>query len=284
LPALFRWFKVGARLAENAVMSETNTGPGHDSVVLVTAGASGIGACMAATFIDAGCRVHVIDIDRLGVEAFLERHPGATASVTDVGDPAGVESAFAEFQSLHDRLDVLINNAGIAGPVAPVEAIDPGDWQRTLDVDLGGAFYLTRLAVPLLKQRGGSIINIASNAGLHGVPLRSPYVAAKWALIGLTKTWAMELGDHGVRVNALCPGSVTGPRIDAVLQADAAERGVDVTELREVYAAQNSLRVFIDPQDVAAMAMLLTSPAGRHISGQAIGIDGHTETLSNRQL
>jgi NAD(P)-dependent dehydrogenase (short-subunit alcohol dehydrogenase family) len=133
----------------------------------------------------------------------------------------------------------------------------------------------------LLKQgAAGSIINMASSAGLHGCPLRSPYVASKWALIGLTKTWAMELGPAGIRVNAICPGSVAGPRIDGVIERDAARRGTSNEHIRESYQRQSSLRRFVDASEIASLAIFLASEAGAGISGQAMSVDGHTESLS----
>jgi NAD(P)-dependent dehydrogenase (short-subunit alcohol dehydrogenase family) len=251
-------------------------------VVLVTAGASGIGRCIAKTFLDHGCKVHICDVSSAAVDAFLTEHPQATASLVDVSDPAQVEILFHDFAAHHEQLDILVNNAGVAGPTAAVEDIRPEDWDRTVAVDLNGQFYVTRLAVPLLKKAGrGSIINISSNAALFGFPLRSPYTASKWAMIGLTKTWAMELGPSNIRVNALCPGSVNGERIEQVIIRDAAERGVCPDRLRDVYTRQSSMRLFVDAQDIANMALFLSSGMGATISGQAIGIDGHTEGLSN---
>ena len=116
---------------------------------------------------------------------------------------------------------MVVNNVGIAGPTAALEDIEPEDWKHTLNVDLNGFFYVSRRSAPLLKASSGCMVNIASTAALFGFPLRSPYVAAKWAMIGLTKTWAMELGPFGVRVNAICPGSVNGPRIESVIANDA---------------------------------------------------------------
>lgn len=251
-------------------------------VVMVTAGASGIGRCIAENFLAHGCRVHICDINSAAVDAFLSEHPQATASLVDVSDPAQVEILFRDFGAHHDHLDVLVNNAGVAGPTAAVEDIPLEDWDRTVAIDLSGQFYVTRLAVPLLKKAGrGSIINISSNAALFGFPLRSPYTASKWAMIGLTKTWAMELGPSNIRVNALCPGSVNGERIEQVIIRDAMQRGVCPDQLRDVYARQSSMRLFVDAQDIANMALFLSSGMGATISGQAIGIDGHTEGLSN---
>ena len=180
------------------------------------------------------------------------------------------------------RINLLVNNAGISGPMAPIEAVDPSEWQKTIDVGLTGAFNATRSVARIMKaQSSGAIINIASNAGLMGCPNRSPYVAAKWGLIGLTKTWAMELGPCNIRVNALCPASVSGCRIDGVIERDALARGVTAEAVREVYQRQSSLRTFTRPEDISAMVCYLAGPGGQRISGQAIALDGDTETLTN---
>jgi NAD(P)-dependent dehydrogenase (short-subunit alcohol dehydrogenase family) len=226
----------------------------------------------------------VCDVSEPAVNRFLSDHPNATATVADVGLAADVDSVFSDLGKRHGRLDVLVNNAGIAGPTAPVEDVTVADWERTIAVDLNAHFYATRLAVPLLKASGGgSIVNISSSAAFFGYPLRSPYTASKWALIGLTKTWAMELGPHKIRVNAICPGSVKGQRIDTVIERDAQVRGVDAESVRRVYLEQTSLEIFVDAEDIANMALFLCSDLGATISGQALGVDGHTESLSNKQ-
>lgn len=252
------------------------------NVIFISGGATGIGRVMARRFLRAGGTVHVADVDPQAVEQFIAEHPGTSGSVCDVGDVAQVDRAFDELQALHGRLDVLINNAGIAGPTARVEDIAPGAWERTIAVDLNGQFYCARRAVPLLRNAGGgSIICIASTAAFFGFPLRSPYAACKWAIIGFAKTLAMELGPERIRVNAICPGSVSGPRIDGVIERDAESRGMQPEEIRELYLRQTSMRTFVEAEDVAEMAYFLASPAGARISGQAIGVDGHTEGLSN---
>jgi NAD(P)-dependent dehydrogenase (short-subunit alcohol dehydrogenase family) len=148
-------------------------------------------------------------------------------------------------------------------------------------VNLDGAFYCLRHAIPLIKAAGaGSIVNLSSTAGLFGYPLRAPYVASKWALVGLTKTLAIELGPFGIRANAVCPGSIDGPRMDRVIAAEAAARGTSEAVVREAYMRQTSLRSFIDASDVAEMVLFLCSDAGAKITGQAMAIDGHTESLS----
>jgi NAD(P)-dependent dehydrogenase (short-subunit alcohol dehydrogenase family) len=255
----------------------------HDPpVAVITGAATGIGRSIAIKFLGEGYRVHICDSDPAAVEAFRAEQPDAAASLADVARVDQVDALFDEVQHAYGRLDVLVNNAGIAGPTAPIEAIEPAEWDRAIAVDLNGQFYCTRRAVPMLKSSGGgTIINISSNAAFFGFPLRAPYTACKWALIGLTKTLAMELGTHRIRVNAICPGSVKGPRIDRVIDRDAAERGMTSEEIREIYARQSSMRLFVSAEDVANLAFFLASDQGATISGQAIGIDGHTESLSN---
>lgn len=250
-------------------------------VVLITAGASGIGRVIAESFIASGDTVHICDVNQTSMDEFFEANPSADGTLCDVSDVLQVNNLFDEVEALHGRLDVLVNNAGVAGPTAPVEDIEPCEWDKTIGVDLNGVFYCTRRAAPMIRAAKGCIINMSSNAGLFGFPLRSPYTAAKWAVIGLTKTWAMELGPEGVTVNAICPGSVNGPRIERVIEKDAEERGVSAGHIRDIYQRQSSMRTFIDSEDIAATIQFLCSPAGKNISGQALAIDGHTEGLSN---
>ena len=249
---------------------------------MVTAGASGIGRVISETFLAHGCHVHVCDINSAAIDDFLRSNPSATASVADVSDAESVASLFDEFKQNHSRLDVLVNNAGIAGPTAAASEVATDDWDRTIAVNLNGQFYCARQAIPMLKAAGGgSIINLASSAGLFGFPSRAPYAASKWAVIGLTKTLAMELGSDAIRVNAICPGSVEGSRIDEVIRRDASEQGKGEAEIRKLYTSQTSLKTFIHPQEIANMALFLASDLGKSISGQALSVDGHTESLSN---
>ncbi len=249
--------------------------------VVVTAGAAGIGRAIAEAFYQAGARVHVCDVDANGLNDLAEARPEIGRSRADVADPDQVARLFEEARAGLGGLDVLINNAGIAGPTGSTEDCGIEDWRRTLGVNLDGAFHCLRHAIPLIKAAGaGSIVNLSSTAGLFGYPLRAPYVASKWALVGLTKTLAIELGPFGIRANAVCPGSIDGPRMDRVIAAEAAVRGTSEALEREAYTRQTSLRTFIDASDIAEMVLFLCSDAGAKITGQAMAVDGHTESLS----
>ena len=264
-------------------MRESCDPPARQRLVVISGAARGLGRKICERFEEGGYQAHVCDVNHEAVAEFRASHPQATASVVDVGVSQQVDAWFDEIAAQHGRIDVLINNAGIAGPTAPVEDIAPVDWERTVAVDLNGQFYCTRRAVPLLRAagRGGSIINISSSAAFFGFPLRTPYAACKWALLGFTKTLAMELGRDGIRVNALLPGSIKAPSIDGVIERDAASRRMTADAIRKLYERQVSLRQFVDAEDVANTAFFLASPQGKMISGQILGVDGHTESLSN---
>jgi NAD(P)-dependent dehydrogenase (short-subunit alcohol dehydrogenase family) len=253
-----------------------------NKTVLISGAASGIGRSIAEAFIADGAQVHICDASSDAIAAFLGANPSATATLADVSDTTDVDRVFADFSEKYDQLDILINNAGVSGPSAAVEDVATDAWDQCIAVNLSGVFYMTNRAVPLLKQAGGgSIINMSSSAGLFGTPLRSPYAASKWGLIGLTKTWAMELGPHNIRVNAVCPGCVSGPRIDGVIERDAKERSVSPEEIRDVYQRQSSMRTFVSPEEIADTVLFLASEKAGKISGQAMSVDGHTETLAN---
>lgn len=219
--------------------------------------------------------------------ALGQSDPEMIAHICSVSDPAAVAAFYRHVEadlaaSGVSGIDLLINNAGIAGPTARLEDQPVEEWLQTIDVNLNGTFHMTRLAIPLLRRKapGSSIITMSSTAGLLGCPLRGPYVASKWALIGLTKTLAMELGPAGIRANAICPGSVEGPRIDRVIAADAKARELSIAEVEKEYKRQLSLRDFTTCGDVVEMVRFLVSPGGQKISGQALAIDGHTEGFS----
>ena len=248
--------------------------------VLVTAGASGIGLATARAFAREGARVFICDVDRKALAAVAASDAGFGQIVCDVADPAAVDRLFAAAMAALGGLDALVNNAGIAGPTAACEAIALADWERTLAVDLTGQFLCAQRAIPLLKASGNaSIANLSSAAGRFGFPMRTPYAAAKWGVIGLTKSLSIELGPFGVRVNAICPGSVAGPRIDSVYANKAAARGVAPEIVRDEALAKTSLRRFVTADDIANAIVFLASPCGANISGQALPVDADTHAL-----
>lgn len=247
--------------------------------VLVTAGASGIGRAIATAFAEAGARVHVCDIDEAALAAAGTAR-GITASRADVSDEAAVAALFEAAATELGGLDVLVNNAGIAGPTGGVEEIAPAAWRRTIDINLNGQFYCAHHAVPLLRRSSqGAIICISSVAGRLGYAWRTPYAASKWAVIGLVHSLARELGPAGIRVNAILPGIVQGPRMTGVIEARARQLGLDYAAMEAQYLEKVSLRRMVTAEDIAATALFLCSPGGRNISGQALSVDGNVETL-----
>lgn len=248
--------------------------------VLVTAGASGIGRAIADLLIENGARVHVCDVSDEHLADFRAAHPDHPATRCDVADEAAVKALLAEVKSGLGGLDALINNAGIAGPTGGVEEIAPAEWRRTIDVCLISQFLCTHFAVPMLKEsEDAAIVNLSSAAGRYGYAYRTPYSAAKWGVIGFTQSLAKELGPAGIRVNAILPGIIRGPRMEGVIRARAGQVGVDYETMEQEYLNRISLRRMTGPEDVAATILFLLSPAGVNISGQSIGVDGNVESL-----
>lgn len=248
--------------------------------VLVTAGAAGIGRAIAEAFSAAGARLHVCDISETAMADCNDRHSDWGVSQCDVADETQVETLFDDVKANLGGLDVLVNNAGIAGPTGGIHKLDPEEWRRTVEVNLNGQFYCARLAVPMLKQSSNaSIIGISSVAGRLGYAWRTPYAATKWAIVGLTKSLAIELGPDGIRVNAILPGVVEGPRIEKVIAARAEATGVSYENMEREYINKVSLRRMVTAADIANQAAYLCSPLGANISGQAISICGNVEVL-----
>lgn len=248
--------------------------------VLVTAGAGGIGLAISERLARENARVFVCDVSDTVLDAFRRDQPSGRAFKADVSDEHDVDRMFDAVRDAFGGLDALINNAGIAGPTGGVDEIDPAEWRRCVDICLTGQFLCARRAVPMLRQAGGgSIVNMSSAAGRHGYAFRTPYSAAKFGVIGLAQSLAKELGPENIRVNALLPGIVEGPRMEGVIRARAEQLGVPYEEMERRYLEKVSLRRMVSPQDVAAMVAFLLSDAGRNISGQSIGIDGNVETL-----
>ncbi|WP_043839432.1 SDR family oxidoreductase [Muricoccus aerilatus] len=246
--------------------------------VLVTAGANGIGRGIVEAFLNEGAKVFTCDLDEAGLTTLPA---GVGRRVADVADRTQVGALVKDAVTHLGGLDVLVNNAGIAGPTGRVEDIAPEDWDRCLDVCLTSQFNCARLAVPHLRaSTNPSIINLSSAAGQFGFALRSPYSAAKWGVIGFTKSLAIELGDAGIRVNAILPGLVAGDRQRRVLEAKAQQRGVPFSEVEKAAFSYVSIKDYVTPQQLADQILFLCSPRGRTISGQAIAIDGDTRMLA----
>ena len=246
--------------------------------VAITAAGSGIGLAVARAFAAQGAQVHICDIDAAAVRTAAA--DGLTASEVDVSDPAATDRWIDGALEALGGLDVLVNNAGIAGPTALVEDVATVDWERCLAVGVTSHYRTCARVIPSMKAaRAGSIINISSTAGQHGIGMRAPYTAAKWAVIGLTKTLAIELGPYDVRANAICPGSVDGIRMRDVIAREAAARGAQPEAVEREYLEGQSIARFVQRDEIADLCLFLASDAARMISGQAIAVDGHTETF-----
>jgi len=251
--------------------------------IVISAAADGIGWSIAEHCLSNGAKVFLTDIneDKLSL---LKGHKNynTTLFVRNVkaNVPKSVLNYFLELKDQISSIDGLINNVGIAGPTGKIEDLDIEEWKNTIDVNINSHFYFSKYFIPLLKKNGGSIVNISSTAGLFGFPLRTPYAASKWATIGLTKSLAMELGDFNIRVNAICPGSVSGDRMKRVIEAKAKSIGISEKKLQKDYKSMTSLKTFINKDDIANMVLFLLSDKAKRISGQVMTVDGNTERMN----
>ena len=251
--------------------------------VMITAAAAGIGRAIAKAFAADGASVHVCDVNEVALAAFREEFPEIAATHVNVRSEGEIDAWFDDALDDLGGLDVMVNNAGIKGPTAPVDDIDYAEWRECLEVCLDSHFLCARRAAPVMKSQGaGSIINISSTAGLYGFGNRTPYAAAKWAVIGLTKSLAIELGPHNVRCNAICPGAVKGDRINRVIQGEAELRGVEFEVVAREMTWAQSIPRFVEGGEIADMCLFLASPAAKMVNGQAIAVDGHLETMHIR--
>ena len=248
--------------------------------VLITAGASGIGLEAARAFLEEGALVAICDVDPQAVTALAETDPTLIAALADVTDRPVIAGFIAEAAERMGGLDVLINNAGIAGPTAGVADVEPSDWDHCIDVCLTGQFNCVQAALPYLRRsENASIINLSSAAGRLGFGMRTPYAAAKWGVVGLTKSLAVELGPEGIRCNAILPGLVAGDRIRRVIEAKAQRRGMTFAQAEEEALSKTSLRTYVTQRQLADQMLLLASEKGRTTSGQALSICGDTQAL-----
>lgn len=248
--------------------------------VAVTAGASGIGLSIARLLREQGSQIAVCDVDPQALSAAREELGDCPSTRADVSDEKSVDRFFDAIQIALGGLDALVNNAGIAGPTGKIEDISPNDWRRCVDVCLTGQYLCARRAVPMMKAAGGgALVNLSSSAGKHGYAFRSPYSAAKFGVIGLTQSLAKELGPDNIRVNAILPGFVAGPRMDRVIQDRAEATGVSREAMQADYLDKVSLRRMVTNEDVAATVAFLLSDAGTNLSGQSLAVDGNVETL-----
>ena len=246
--------------------------------VIVTAGGSGIGRAIAERFLAAGAKVHICDVAEDMLAGALKANDGLRGSLADVGVPADVERLVGEATDWMGGIDVLVNNAGIGGPRAAIEDISYEDWDRTITVNLNGMFYCIKNVAPLMKaQHSGCIVNISTASAKVALPMRSPYVASKVGVLGLTHTVAREYGPFGIRCNAILPGLIDNERGRNILANHARERGVSFADAEADFLKYISLKCWIDPSEVGDLAVFLASPAGRHITGQNIGMDGNVE-------
>ena len=247
---------------------------------IITAAAGGIGRETVKLFADAGAKIFICDIDEDGLAETIGAHDNVDGMTADVGDPASFDTLFERADTYLGGLDIMINNAGTAGPTAPIEEISLEDWQACLSVNLTSAFIGTQRAIPRIKEAGGgSIVNLSSAAGKFGFALRSPYAASKWGIVGLTRTVALEAGPFGIRCNCIQPGPVDGARINRVIQAKAEAEGVSENQMRDEMVSITSLRTFIPPKHIAGMILYLCSDVGSTITGQALSVDGGLEGL-----
>ena len=252
--------------------------------IIISAGADGIGWSIAQSCMLNGALVYITDKNKEALEdiskhdlydkqLFLDR--------VNTNNAQEVENYFIKIKGKVNNIDALINNVGIAGPTGKLEDLSIKDWQETLDININSHFYYTKYAIPLLKNnKNGSIINLSSTAGIFGFPLRSPYAASKWAVIGITKTLAMELGEFNIRVNAISPGAVHGDRINRVIEAKAKSLDISQDILQKDFESMVSLRTFVEKEDIANMAVFLLSDEANKISGQILTVDGNTERMN----
>jgi meso-butanediol dehydrogenase / (S,S)-butanediol dehydrogenase / diacetyl reductase len=248
-----------------------------NKIALVTGASQGIGKCIAQKLGDAGATLAIAALENEALQKSTGEYQARgfpfKAYGVDLSNDAQIQSlALAVVKDL-GPVDILINNAGIGGPTAPAHEVDPQDWDRTLEINLRAPFLLSRSVIPsMIARKSGKIINMSSIAGKMAYPLRTPYAASKWGLVGLTLTLAQELGPHNIQVNAICPGPTQTELIESVIRARAAATGTDFETMSKDYVRATALKRMVQPEEVADLALFLASPQSDAITGQAIDI------------
>jgi len=251
--------------------------------IIISAGASGIGWAITKVCVEKGASIYLCDIDSKAINK-VKKHSlynkRIFVSETNASDETEVIDFFHKIEKKFRNLDALINNVGIAGPTGTIEKLDSSEWENTLHVNVNSHFYFTKQAIPLLKKsKTSSIINISSGAGIMGFPLRSPYAASKWAVVGMTKTLAMELGKYKIRVNAICPGTIKGDRMKRVIRDKAKFTKISAKNIESDFVSMASMKSWINEEDIGKMCAHLISDEANKISGQIIAVDGNAERM-----
>ncbi len=245
---------------------------------LVTGAASSVGRVIAERFAAEGANVHICDVQEAALRETLAANPNIRGTVGSVGKLNDVCRIFAEARTWLDHPTILVNTVGIGGPRAPIEDVSIDDWQESFAVNVNGMFYCIRQAIPAMKRaRRGVILNFSSGSTRTGLPLRTPYVASKYAVEGLTRNLARELGPHNIRVNALLPGMIDNERMRGIVRRSAEAQGKSIEDVEDEYLRYISMRTKISPEEIADMVLFLASPAARHVTGQLVGVDGNIE-------
>ena len=252
-----------------------------DKKIIISAGASGIGWATAKILLSKGAYVYLCDISSKSLKKLTKnylKNKRLFIYKCDASDEYQVLNFFEQIKKRTKKIDALINNVGIAGPTGTLDMLKSKEWEKTIQVDINSHFYFTKQAIPLIKKsKNGSIINISSTAGILGFPLRTPYAASKWAIVGITKSLAMELGKFNVRVNAICPGTIKGDRMKRVIKDKAKFNKTSVKSVEKDFVSMSSMKKWILEEDVGKMCVFLISEDSSKVSGQVIAVDGHTE-------